>query len=71
VQTSQEVAARHETSKLSPFIARALAAQADGVVPPLLARLGIRSELLTQEIEKEIGKLPKVQGFAQQHMARR
>src|SRR6202158_4148825 len=47
-----------------------LVAQADGVVSPLLARLGIRSEVLTQEIEREIGRLPKVQGFAQQHMGR-
>src|ERR1700687_166630 len=47
-----------------------LVAQADGVVSPLLARLGIRTEVLTQEIEREIGRLPKVQGFAQQHMGR-
>jgi len=71
VQTSQEVAARHENQQVEPIhLLAALAAQADGVVPPLLARLGIRSELLTQEIEKEIGKLPKVQGFAQQHMGK-
>src|SRR5882724_650872 len=71
VQTSQEVAARHENQQVEPIhLLAALAAQADGVVPPLLARLGIRSELLTQEIEKEIGNLPKVQGFAQQHMGK-
>jgi ATP-dependent Clp protease ATP-binding subunit ClpB len=71
VQTAQEVAARYENQQVEPIhLLAALAAQADGVVPPLLARLGIRSELLTQEIEKEIGKLPKVQGFAQQHMGK-
>ncbi len=48
----------------------ALVAQADGVVPPLLARLGVRNEALTSEIEREIGRLPKVQGFSQQHMGR-
>ncbi|HEY6944573.1 MAG TPA: ATP-dependent chaperone ClpB, partial [Candidatus Acidoferrum sp.] len=32
--------------------------------------LGIHTEALTQEIEREIGRLPKVQGFAQQHMGR-
>ena len=42
----------------------------DGVVPPLLARLGIRTETLAQEIAKEIARLPKVQGFAQQKMSR-
>ena len=40
------------------------------VVPPLLAKLGIRSEVLSQEIEREIARLPKVTGFAQQHMGK-
>ncbi len=71
VQGAQEVAARHENQQIEPVhLLAALVAQADGVVSPLLARLGIRSEVLTQEIEREIGRLPKVQGFAQQHMGR-
>jgi ATP-dependent Clp protease ATP-binding subunit ClpB len=71
VQSAQEVAARHENQQVEPVhLLAALVAQADGVVPPLLARLGIRSDALTQEIEKEISRLPKVQGFAQQHMGR-
>jgi ATP-dependent Clp protease ATP-binding subunit ClpB len=71
VQAAQEVAAQHENQQVEPVhLLAALAAQVDGVVPPLLARLGIRSELLNQEIEKEIGKLPRVQGFAQQHMGK-
>src|SRR4029077_10498922 len=43
---------------------------ADGVVSPLLARLGIRAELFTQEIEREIGRLPRVTGFGEQNMGR-
>ena len=39
-------------------------------MPPLLTRLGIRTELLMQDIEREIARLPKVQGFGQQHMSR-
>jgi ATP-dependent Clp protease ATP-binding subunit ClpB len=71
VQSAQEVAARHENQQIEPVhLLSALVAQADGVVPPLLARLGIRPEALTQEIEREISRLPKVQGFAQQHMGR-
>src|SRR5713101_7436778 len=71
VQAAQEVAAGHENQQVEPVhLLAALAAQADGVVPPLLARLGIRGELLTQEIEREIAKLPRVQGFAQQHMGK-
>jgi ATP-dependent Clp protease ATP-binding subunit ClpB len=71
VQSAQEVAARHENQQIEPVhLLAALVAQTDGVVTPLLARLGIRTEALTQEIEREIGRLPKVQGFAQQHMGR-
>src|SRR5712691_2512918 len=71
VQAAQEVAARHENQQIEPVhLLAALVAQADGVVPPLLARLGVRSEALSQEIEREIGRLPKVQGFGQQHMGR-
>ena len=71
VQSAQETAASHENQQIEPIhLLAALVAQADGVVPPLLSRLGIRTEALTQEIEREIGRLPKVQGFAQQHMGR-
>ncbi|HEX4543592.1 MAG TPA: Clp protease N-terminal domain-containing protein, partial [Candidatus Acidoferrum sp.] len=71
VQSAQEVAARHENQQIEPVhLLAALVTQTDGVVPPLLARLGIRTEALTQEIEREIGRLPKVQGFAQQQMGR-
>jgi len=71
VQSAQEVAARHENQQVEPIhLLAGLAAQADGVVPPLLARLGIRNEVLTQEIEREIGRLPKVQGFGQQHLGK-
>src|SRR6267142_1306673 len=71
VRAAQQIAARHENQQIEPVhLLAALAAQADGVVPPLLARLGIRGESLAQEVENEIGKLPRVQGFAQQHMGK-
>jgi ATP-dependent Clp protease ATP-binding subunit ClpB len=71
LQQAQEVAARHENQQVEPVhLLAAMVAQADGVVSPLLARLGIRSEALSQEIEREIGRLPKVSGFGQQHMGR-
>ena len=71
VQSAQDVAARHENQQIEPIhLLAALVAQTDGVVPSLLTRLGARSETLSQEIEKEIGRLPKVQGFGQQHMGR-
>ena len=51
VQSAQEIAASHENQQIEPVhLLAALVAQADGVVPPLLSRLGIRTEALTQEI---------------------
>jgi ATP-dependent Clp protease ATP-binding subunit ClpB len=71
IQSAQDVAARHEHQQMEPVhLLAALVGQTDGVVPPLLARLGIHTEALTQEIERELGRLPKVQGFGQQHMGR-
>jgi ATP-dependent Clp protease ATP-binding subunit ClpB len=69
VQAAQEVAARHENQQIEPIhLLAALVAQDGGVVPPLVTKLGIRPEVLSQEIEREIARLPKVQGFGQQHM---
>jgi ATP-dependent Clp protease ATP-binding subunit ClpB len=71
LQEAQEIAARYENQAVEPIhLLASLVQQQDGVVPPLLARLGIRAELLSQDIEREIGHLPKVQGFAQQHLGR-
>src|ERR1700674_5210193 len=71
LQSAQEIAASHENQQIEPIhLLAALVTQADGVVAPLLARLGIRAELLTQEIEREIARLPRVTGFAQQHMGK-
>jgi ATP-dependent Clp protease ATP-binding subunit ClpB len=71
LQSAQEIAGRHENQQIEPIhLLAALAAQTDGVVPPLLARLGIRAEALSQDIEREIGRLPRVTGFAQQHMGK-
>jgi ATP-dependent Clp protease ATP-binding subunit ClpB len=71
LQESQEIAARHEQQEIAPLhLLSALVAQTDGVVPSLLARLGVRSETLASEIERELGRLPKIQGFSQQTMGR-
>jgi len=71
LQQANDVAARHENQQLEPVhLLAALVAQTDGVVPALLTRLGIHAEALTQDIEREIARLPKVQGFAQQHLGK-
>jgi ATP-dependent Clp protease ATP-binding subunit ClpB len=69
VQSAQEIAAAHENQQIEPIhLLAALVAQDGGVVPPLVTKLGIRPETLSQEIERVIARLPKVQGFGQQHM---
>src|SRR5277367_3175698 len=71
LQEAQEVAASHQNQSVEPLhLLAALTQQADGVVPPLLARLGIRPEQLKQELDRELARLPKVQGFAQQNLGR-
>jgi ATP-dependent Clp protease ATP-binding subunit ClpB len=71
LQQAQEIAGSHQNQAVEPIhLLSALVQQADGVVPPLLARLGIRNELLTEDVEREIERLPKVQGFAQQNLSR-
>ncbi|MFI5097804.1 MAG: ATP-dependent chaperone ClpB [Candidatus Acidiferrales bacterium] len=71
LQAARDVAARHENQSIEPVhLLVALIQQPDGVVPPLLARLGIRTELINQDIAREIARLPKVQGFAEQNMGR-
>jgi ATP-dependent Clp protease ATP-binding subunit ClpB len=69
VQSAQEIAASHENQQIEPIhLLAALVAQDGGVVPPLVTKLGIRPEALSQEIERAIARLPRVQGFGQQHM---
>ena len=71
LQESQEIAARHEQQEIAPLhLLSALVSQTDGVVPSLLTRLGIRSEMIAGEIERELARLPKVQGYSQQTMGR-
>src|SRR5258707_6823895 len=70
VQSSQEIAARHDHQQIEPIhLLAALVAQHDGIVPPLLARLGVRPEALASEIELRLGLLPKVTGVAQQQLS--
>jgi ATP-dependent Clp protease ATP-binding subunit ClpB len=71
VAKAQEIAAQHENQAIEPLhLLSALVHQQDGVVEPLLTRLGIRNEVLSQDLEREINRLPKVRGYGDQHMGR-
>ncbi len=70
LQAAQDVAEQHGQQQLEPVhLLAALVAQRDGVVPPLLSRLGVRPEALSAEIEKQLARLPKVSGASQQFMS--
>ena len=62
-QKAQAVAEQYGQQQLEPLhLLAALVAQRDGVVPPLLSRLGVRPEALAQDINTELARLPKVSG---------
>src|SRR5579864_1483956 len=70
VQTAQDIAARHDHQQIEPLhLLAALVSQTDGIVPPLLSRLGVRPETLAGEIEAAFARLPKVTGAAQQQLS--
>src|SRR5258705_12709663 len=69
VQSAQEIAARHDHQQIEPLhLLAALVAQRDGIVPPLLSRLGVRPETLAAEIEAGFARPPKGTGVAQQQL---
>jgi ATP-dependent Clp protease ATP-binding subunit ClpB len=70
VQSAQDIAARHDHQQIEPLhLLAALVAQHDGIVPPLLSRLGVRPETLAAEIEAGFARLPKVTGVVQQQLS--
>ena len=69
LQAAQEIAARHDQQQLEPLhLLAALVEQPDGIVPPLMARLGVQTEALSGEIEAQLQRLPKVTGISQQYL---
>jgi len=59
LQAAQEMGARSGQQQIEPLhLLWALAAQGDGVVPPLLEKLGTPPAALAGEIEKQIERLP-------------
>ncbi len=70
VQSAQEVAARHDQQQIEPLhILAALIEQTEGVVPPLLARLGIQTNAIAGDVEQATSRFPKVTGVSQQYLS--
>ena len=70
VQAAQRKAESHGHQQIEPLhVLAALVEQRDGVVPPLLAKLGTRAEALAPVIEQKLGQLPQVSGISQQYFS--
>ena len=70
LQAAQEMGARSGQQQIEPLhLLWALVAQGDGVVPPLLSKLGVAPEILAKEVERQIERLPKVSGVSQQYLS--
>jgi ATP-dependent Clp protease ATP-binding subunit ClpB len=68
---AQEIAGRQGHQQVEPLhLLWALIAQGDGVVPPLLEKLGAAPSRLAVEVEKQIERLPKVSGVADQYLSK-
>ncbi|HEY0703054.1 MAG TPA: ATP-dependent chaperone ClpB [Candidatus Acidoferrales bacterium] len=66
LQAAQEMGERSGQQQIEPLhVLWALVAQGDGVVPPLLEKLGVSPTQIASEAEKQIARLPKVSGGSQ------
>ena len=60
---SERLASERAHPQIEPeHLLRVLLDQAEGVIPPVLSKLGVGREVLSGEIEKALARLPKVQG---------
>jgi ATP-dependent Clp protease ATP-binding subunit ClpB len=70
LQAAQDLGARSGQQQIEPLhLLWALVAQGDGVVPPLLSKLGVSPETIAKEVERQIERLPKVSGGSQQYLS--
>jgi ATP-dependent Clp protease ATP-binding subunit ClpB len=71
LQAAQELASRSGQQQIEPVhILWALIAQGDGVVPPLLEKLGVPPTTLAAEAEKQIQRLPQISGVSDQYLSK-
>jgi ATP-dependent Clp protease ATP-binding subunit ClpB len=70
LQAAQEFRGRSGQQQIEPLhLLWALVAQGDGVVPPLLEKLGVSPARIASEIDQQVERLPKVSGVSQQYLS--
>jgi ATP-dependent Clp protease ATP-binding subunit ClpB len=63
IQAAQSLADQHEHQAVEPeHLLAALLQQREGVVAPILAKLGARADAVQRQVEGELSRLPKVRG---------
>src|ERR1700681_3201228 len=71
LQAAQEMASRSGQQQVEPLhVLWALVAQSEGVVPPLLEKLGVSPTGLASEAEKQVERLPKISGASEQYLSK-
>ncbi len=72
VQAAQSLADQHNHQAIEPeHLLLALLAQQEGVVGPLLAKLGARPEAVARQVEGELARLPSVKGGGRPYASER
>jgi len=67
VQRANELASEHDNPELLPLhILAALVEDKEGIVPPVLEKIGIGPQAILHDVYQEIDRLPKVSGSATQ-----
>ena len=67
VQRANQLASEHGNPELRPIhLLAALLEDKEGIVPPVLEKIGIGPQAVLSEVYKEIEKLPKVSGESAQ-----
>ena len=69
LREAQERAAERSHQEITGLhLLLALLAQPEGIVPPLLQKLGVRPEAIMQEVERGLAELPRVEGGVQPYL---
>jgi ATP-dependent Clp protease ATP-binding subunit ClpB len=72
IQSAIEVAERNQNQQVEPeHVLFALLEQPEGIVRPVLGKLGANVQVVLNDVQAAIGRLPRVQGTGQQYISPR